>query len=287
MTAALFATSVLLWGGGALMSALQAGIVPAPVSVSYRMAAAAVLLLGWAGLRGVRLTVPAPDRLWVAAQGVLFFGVPFTAFYEATRLIPSGLAALVLSMAPVFATVLAGLCLGSRPTLRTVSGIALGTVGVALVFGLDLPATLDPATALRGLGLSLVAAGATAGGTVIGARNQRAGLPVLATLAWGAIVGAMAAAGWAMAIGADFTFDPSARYMLSLAYLAVLASVAAFLIYFELVGRLGPGRAAYIFAVVPVVALLLSSLFEGLALAPLAILGVAIILAGNLIVLRG
>lgn len=287
MTAALFAASALLWGGGALMSALQAGIVPAPVSVSYRMAIAALLLLAWATVRGVPLGLKRADLGWVILQGVLFFGFGFTAFYEATRLIPSGLAALVLSTAPVFATLLARITLGVPVAARVLFGIGLGVTGVALVFGVDLPSHLDPATALRGLGLSLLAALATAAGTVIGARHQRAGLPVLATLGWAAAIGAAATAAWAIAIGDVFTFDPSPRYVLSLAYLAVLASVAAFLIYFHLVGRLGPGRAAYALAVVPVVSLLLSSLFEGLALDSLAVAGVGTILAGNVIVLRG
>jgi drug/metabolite transporter (DMT)-like permease len=201
--------------------AWQTGIVPAPVSVNYRMAIAALILLGWATAR------------------------------------------------------------------RIPGGIALGIAGVALVFGVDLPPGLEPGAAVAGLAWALAAALATAGGTVIGAGNQRAGIPIVTTLVWGAIVGAAGTALWSLAAGLEFRFDPSSRYVVSLAYLAILASVAAFLIHFHLVGRIGPGRAAYALAVVPVIALLLSSLFEGLVLTPGAGAGVALILTGNVLVLRG
>ncbi|MDF1793554.1 MAG: DMT family transporter [Thalassobaculaceae bacterium] len=287
MTAALFAVSALLWGGGALASVLQAGLVPAPVSVSYRMAIAALVLLAWAMMRRIPLALPVRDGVWVAAQGLLFFALAFTSFYEATSRIPGGLAALVLSTAPVFATLLARVTLSAPINPRCALGISLGIAGVALVFGVDVPPGLDPHTALAGLFWALAAALATAAGPVIGARNQRAGIPVVTTLVWGAIVGAVATALWALGSGLEFRFDPSVRYVASLAYLAIMASVVAFLIYFHLVGRLGPGRAAYALAVVPVVALLLSALFEGLALTPVAGGGVVLILTGNVLVLRG
>lgn len=287
MTGVLFAVSALLWGGGALASAMQAGLVPAPVSVSYRMAIAALVLFGWATVRRVPLGLRISDGAWVAAQGVLFFGMAFTCFYEATSRIPGGLASLVLSTAPVFATLLARATLGAPIPSRAVIGIGLGIAGVALVFGVDLPSGLDPQTTITGMLWAVAAALATAGGTVIGARNQRAGIPVVTTLVWGAVVGAGATALWALGTGLDFRFDPSARYIASLAYLALMASVVAFLIYFHLVGKIGPGRAAYALAVVPVVALLLSAWFEGLVLTPGAGLGVALVLAGNVLVLRG
>jgi drug/metabolite transporter (DMT)-like permease len=287
MTGVLFAVSALLWGGGALASAMQAGLVPAPVSVSYRMAIAALVLLVWATVRRVPLGLRMSDGAWVAAQGILFFGMAFTCFYEATSRIPGGLAALVLSTAPVFATLLARVTLGAPIPPRAMIGIALGVAGVAMVFGLDLPASLDPRATTAGMLWAVGAALATAGGTVIGARNQRAGIPVVTTLVWGAVVGALATALWALGTGLDFRFDPSARYVASLAYLALVASVAAFLIYFHLVGKIGPGRAAYALAVVPVVALLLSALFEGLVLPPAAAGGVALVLTGNVLVLRG
>src|SRR5689334_19871324 len=112
MTAALFALTALLWGGGALATAMQAGVTPAPWSVALRMVLAGLILLGYGRLRGVPLGIPRKDRPAVALQGLLFFAIAFIAFYEATARMPSGLAALVLSTSSLFAAVIARATLG-------------------------------------------------------------------------------------------------------------------------------------------------------------------------------
>lgn len=104
-------------------------------------------------------------------------------------------------------------------------------------------------------------------------------------LAWGAFVGAAASALWAVATGTPFAADVSLSYVTSFLYLAVAASCITFMLYFELVRRLGPGRAAYTLALVPLVALVLSALFEHLALGWPVLAGAAAILAGNVLVL--
>nr|WP_308422386.1 DMT family transporter [Aliidongia dinghuensis] len=104
--------------------------------------------------------------------------------------------------------------------------------------------------------------------------------------AGGAAIGAVASAGWAVLTGRPLVLDLSAHYLASLIYLAIAASCGAFMLYFELVRRLGPGRAAYTLATVPVVALVLSTLFENLQLDGRIVLGAAAVLAGNILVLR-
>ena len=90
---------------------------------------------------------------------------------------------------------------------------------------------------------------------------------------------------WAVATGASFAADASVSYLLSFLYLAVAASCVTFMLYFELVRRLGPGRAAYTLAVVPLVALVLSALFEHLTLGWPVLAGASAILLGNVLVL--
>lgn len=285
MTALLFATVVLIWGAGALATGMQVVIVPPPWSVALRMLVAGTLLLAIARWRREPLAVAKPDRPFVALQGLLFFAVAFMAFYEATRHIASGLAALVLSTSSLLAALIGRATLGSALPASLVAGAALGIAGVAIVFGPAL-VTLAPQTSL-GAALAGFAAVATAGGTVVGARNQRAGLPATVLVGWSALVGAAASALWALVSAAPLPLDLSVRYLGSLFYLAVFATCIATIAFFELVRRLGPGRAAYAFTVVPVLALVLSALFEGLRLDLRIALGAAVILAGNLLVLRG
>lgn len=301
MNAFLFVFTALLWGGGALATAFQAGPVPALVSVGYRMVTAGLLMMLWARWRGVTLTVPRADRPWVLVQGVLFFGLAFIAFYNAVRLIPSGPAALVLSTSSVFAALFGRLVLGTRLTIRHGIGLALGILGVAVVFSTDILALLgggrpyggtggdggsDAAMVAAGLGWAALAAIAAGFGTVIGARNQSRGLAMETVITWGGLIGGATAFAAALLSGQPIRFDPSLRYVASLAYLAVPASCVNFLVYFSLVRRIGPGRAAYAMALVPLVALSLSWGFEGLVLTPVILAGAAIILAGNVLVLR-
>src|SRR5581483_8369997 len=91
---------------------------------------------------------------------------------------------------------------------------------------------------------------------------------------------------YAAAVGRHFVFDPSAHYLFSLGYLALFGSVIAFGAYLTLVGRIGADRAGYTAAVIPVVALLLSVCFEHLHLGAAEIVGIALCVAGNVLVLR-
>ncbi|WP_426434273.1 DMT family transporter [Bradyrhizobium genosp. P] len=283
MTALLFGLTAMLWGGGALATAMQAGVTPAPWSVALRMALAGLILLGFGLIRGIPLAIPSRDRAAVALQGLLFFSVAFVAFYEATARMPSGLAALVLSTSSLFAALIARAALGASISSGFVWGALCGIVGLAIIF---VPGVTAPgATPLAGFAWALVAAIATGAGTTIGARNQRAGLPVVAVLGWGALVGATASALWAAATGATFAVDVSVPYLASFLYLAVAASCITFMLYFELVRRLGPGRAAYTLALVPLVALVLSALFEHLSLGWPVLAGAVAILLGNVLVL--
>ncbi|MCC8958215.1 DMT family transporter, partial [Bradyrhizobium sp. Pear77] len=134
MTAALFALTALLWGGGALATAMQAGVTPAPWSVALRMALAGLILLGYGRLRGVPLAIPRKDRLAVALQGLLFFAIAFIAFYQATARMPSGLAALVLSTSSLFAAVIARAALGVPISPTFVWGTLCGILGLAIIF---------------------------------------------------------------------------------------------------------------------------------------------------------
>ena len=74
--------------------------------------------------------------------------------------------------------------------------------------------------------------------------------------------------------------------MLSLGYLAILGSIAAFASYLTLLKRIGAARAGYIGVMVPIVALLLSAAFEGFRFHALTWLGIGVSVAGNVLILR-
>ena len=117
-------------------------------------------------------------------------------------------------------------------------------------------------------------------------RNHGAGLPVWQTMAWGMLYGALFTLALTLALGRPLAFEPTPAYVLSLLYLVVFGSILAFGGFLTLLGRIGAARAGYIGVMVPIVALVISALFEGYRWEWLALAGVAVSVAGNVIILR-
>jgi drug/metabolite transporter (DMT)-like permease len=107
------------------------------------------------------------------------------------------------------------------------------------------------------------------------------------TMAWGMLYGSLLALLITLASGKGLAFEATLPYVLSLLYLAILGSVLAFGAYLTLLQRIGVARSGYIGVMVPIVALLISAAFEGFRWHPLTGIGIAISVAGNVLVLRG
>ena len=123
-------------------------------------------------------------------------------------------------------------------------------------------------------------------GNFAAVRNQRNGVALLPGIAWGMSYGALTAAVVASLHGVHWSFDTSARYVLSMVYLAVFGSVIAFAAYLTLLRRIGPGPAGYVGVATPVLAMAISTLFEGYRWTSFGVLGVALAIAGNWLALR-
>ncbi|MEQ8333572.1 DMT family transporter [Nisaea sp.] len=286
MSLFLFFSTALIWATGAFVTTLQAGIVPIPVSVGYRMTLMAIAMLAVILATRAPLRVRRADVPWLAVHAAVFFALNFICFYNATTYIPSGVAALALSTSPIFATIFGFLVLQERVRPRAILGMVIGIGGLGVIVAPDLAGHSGGSTLLSGMLWALGASFGTAVGTVIGARNQRAGVPTFTANFWGALGGAAIGFGLALAGGLPIVIDWSPRYIGSLLYLGIAASSFAFLMFFSLVTRIGPGRAAYIFTVVPVIALLISTLLEGVELTAIIVGGTAMILTGNVLVLK-
>ncbi len=286
----LYLASVLIWGSTWIAITFQYGPVPAEVSVAYRFWLAALLLVGWCLARGLRLRFSLREHAWMALQGVVIFGVNYVCVYLAEQRIPSGLTATLFSLMVFCNQVGARLAFGTPLTPKSLAGSALGVAGVALIClpgtGASLGAGMRSGVG-AGLALGLVGTVSASLGNLVSQRNQRAGLPVLQGNAFGMLYGAAAVTLYVLALGRPLVFDPSPRYLASLAYLAVFGSVLAFGAYLTLVGRIGAGRAGYAMVAIPLVALALSTLFEGLTWHPSLALGIALCLGGNVLVLSG
>jgi drug/metabolite transporter (DMT)-like permease len=115
---------------------------------------------------------------------------------------------------------------------------------------------------------------------------QRRGVPLPAAIAWAMTYGVGVLLGISLVRGQAFVIEPTATYVASILYLAIGASVLAFAAYLALLRRIGAARAGYSTVLFPIVALTISTLVEGYVWTGFGVLGVALALAGNVLVLR-
>ena len=277
----LFAISTAIWGSTWLAIKFQLGDVAPEVSVALRFALAALLLGAWCAVTGRSLRFDRRTHAFLALQGVLLFGLNYVAVYWAEQHATSGLVAVLFSTIVFMNPVGERIVFGTALTLRTLIAAALGVLGVALLFVPELTHVRHGGDAALGILLGLGATAIASAGNLAAMRNQRAGIPVLTGNAWAMAYGALTAAAIGLALGASWTFDFSAPYLVSLLYLAVIGSVVAFGAYLTLLKEVGSARASYVAVATPVVAMLLSPLFEGYRWTPLAAFGVVLAVAGN------
>jgi len=277
----LYIVTVFIWGSTWLGIKFQLGQVDPLVSVVYRFCMATVLLFAWCGLRGLNMRFVLRDHLFIALQGACLFAVNYWLFYLAEVHLTSGIVAVVFSTI-VFWNIINGRIFLKTPIrANVVCGSGLGIVGIGLVFWPELSVFSLADAGFKGFLLSVAATLMASFGNILSARNQRHGLPVVQTNAYGMAYGALLMLAVAMAAGKPFDIDPSATYILSLVYLALFGSVVAFGCYLTLVGRIGADRASYATLLFPIIALIISTLFEGYRWSLPAVAGVAVILAGN------
>lgn len=282
----LYLITVAIWGSTWLAIEFQLGVVPPEVSVFYRYALAAMILFGWCLARGLRMAFDVRAHLTFALLGLLLFGLNYIVSYHAQRYITSALMAIAFSMMVWMNIANARLFFGVRASGRVAFGAILGVLGVVIMFAPAVTALSFSDVTVYGAALSMLGAYIASLGNMVSQAAQRRRLPIIQSNAWGMFYGALFTGAIALVQGNEFVFDWRAGYVLSLLYLAIFGSIVAFGAYLTLLGRIGAHKAGYAVILFPLVALVLSMLFEGLVLtAPVAI-GGALALIGNYFVMR-
>jgi drug/metabolite transporter (DMT)-like permease len=284
--AALYAGTVFLWGTSWIALHAQLGVVAPEVSALWRFLIAAAVMWGWVLARGERIAYPAADHVRFAATGACLFSLNFTLFYYGGLTIPSGLLAVIFSLASIFNLLLAALLLRQPIELRVAAGGAVGAAGIGLLFWPEIAGATAGAGAPAGLALCIAGTLCFCVGNMIATSTQRRGVPLLPAVAWAMLYGVAVLFALCLVRRQAFIVEPTLVYAASILYLALGASVAAFFCYLTLLRRLGAARAGYATVLFPVVALAVSTVVEGYHWTALGALGVACALAGNVLVLR-
>ncbi len=281
----LFTASVLIWGSTWLAIEFQLGVVAPEVSLVYRFLAASGMLFVWCFIKRLPLTFKLKGHFWFALMGLLLFGLNYVLAYRAQIYITSALSAIAFSSLLWMNIINSRIFFGVRAGRRLYGGALLGTIGICVLFGPRVGEISLSDGIFYGSLLAVLSALLASFGNMASQSAQKARLPVVQSNAWSMLYGCAFTAVLAFAGGHEYTFDWSPGYVVSLAYLVIFGSVLAFGAYLTLLGRIGAHKAGYVVVMFPVVALILSMLFEGLRLDTGVIAGTLLVLSGNLLVL--
>ncbi len=282
----LYLVTVLVWGTTWLAIEFQLGVVSPEVSVFYRYAIATALLFAWCLARGLNLKFDRRAHSRFVLLGMLLFCLNYIVMYHAQQYITSALTAIAFSTMLWMNIINARIFFGVRAGGRVIVGALLGIIGIVVLFMPQIDrVSLSDAT-LYGAALCVLGALIASLGNMVSQSAQNDGLPVMQSNAWGMLYGSILTGAIAFGQGQEFSFDWSLTYVSSLLYLIIFGSIIAFGAYLTLLGRIGAHKAGYAVVMFPVVALVVSVFFEGLQITANIVVGVTLVLLGNIFILQ-
>lgn len=274
----LFVSLSLIWGASFLfmaigLDAFHPGLVTW-LRVGFGAAVIAILP------KARKTKIETRDLSRVGILGLVWIALPMTLFPIAQLWIDSAVAGMLNGATPIFTALLATILLRALPGRLQMAGLAVGFVGIVAI---ALPSAGTGTTATIGVVMVLVAtiAYAVALNMVAPLQQRYGSLPVIARAQWVAAA-AVTPFGIYGLTQSSFAW-PS---LLALLAVGVLGTGVAFVLMGTLSGRVGPTRSAFITYVIPVVALILGVVFRNEIVAPVAVIGVVLVIAGALLASR-
>ncbi len=284
-----FLLVALIWGSTWLVIKDQISAVPPGWSVTWRFLLASFGMVILAHFRGESLRLPLGGQRLALLVGVPQFCLNFQFVYRAEHYLTSGIVAVLFAMLLVPNALFSRLFLGTKLSGRFLLGSLVAITGIGLLLLHEYRiAPLDgsaQASVLLGIGFIICALLSASIGNVLQATEQARRMPVIPLLAWAMIWGTVANIVLSWIISGPPQFDPRPQYFAGIVYLALIGSVVTFPLYFGLIRTMGAGRAAYNGVLVPVIAMGLSTMFEGYRWSLLAVAGAVVAMTGLLIAL--
>jgi drug/metabolite transporter (DMT)-like permease len=279
----LFSVVVLIWGSTWLAITFQFGEVDSSLSVAIRFFFAALILLAYCKFKGLSLALPKHIHFKMAGVGLCLYTLDYSLLYQSQQYIISAIVAL-MSSGMVYINVILRRVLLKKPIRPEVMiGATFGMVGIGLIFLPEFSKVSTNDYLLLGISFALASFFFASLGNVISERILDHGTPVIQMNFWAMSYGVIFLTASAVAGGAEIVIPSNPNYYYSLIYLIVFGSVLAFGAYMQLVKQMGSDKAAYVVLVYPIVALILSTIFEGYQWQAEAFIGVVVVLLGNAI----
>lgn len=282
-----FGIVTLIWGSTWLVITGQLGVVPPTWSVTYRFLVGGVAMLAWAAWSRQPLWLDARGMGFAALLGLMQFVLNFNFVYRAEMHVTSGLVAVVFALLLVPNAILSRIFLGQRMGRQLLIGSVVAMAGVALLFIHEI--RRDPLASgevYYGIGVTLLGVMCASVANIMQATETSKRYPMATTIAWAMLLGAGMDGAFAWATTGPPVFEWTATYIAGVLYLGIVASAVAFPLYFGIIRVIGPAKAAYSSVLIPVIAMLLSTVFEGYRWSLLAGAGAALAGAGLVVALK-
>ena len=284
---AVFILLALVWGSTWLVIKDQIGTVPPAWSVVWRFMLASAAMALFALARGERLRLTGRELALAAAMGLFQFSLNFQLIYRSEHYLTSGLVAVVFALMILPNAVLGRIVLGTPLSARFIAGSAIALGGIGLLMLHEYRSAPLGEGVLAGMALVALAILSVSVGNLLQATPTARGVPVVPLLAWGMVWGVAFSMAYAIVSTGWPRLDPRPAYLAGIAYLGLAGSALTFPLYSQLLRDWGPGKAAYNSVAVPVVAMALSTLFEGYRWTTLAAGGALLALIGLVVALSG
>ncbi len=282
-----FLLVTLIWSSTWIVIKDQIGTVPAPWSVTYRFLIAAAAMFAIASATGARLAIGREGHVLAAVLGTAQFGFNFNFVYAAEHYVTSGLVAVVFALLMVPNALFSRLFFAQPISRRFLAGSAVALAGVALLFVQEARASsTSPAATLAGIGLTLLGVLCASAANVMQLSEGVKARPLAALLAWAMLYGAVLDAVLALVLHGPPVAEARIGYWAGLLYLGLIGSALTFPLYFDVIRRIGPGKAAYSAVLIPILAMAISTFAEGYRWSALAAAGGVLAILGLVIALR-
>ncbi|WP_144392352.1 DMT family transporter [Pleionea sediminis] len=281
----LYIATVIIWGTTWFAIEFQLGEVAVEVSLIYRFLIAAIIMWTFCSFAKISLKLRATDHFFIFILAGFNFGFNYLILYWAQEYLTSAMSSIAFSTLLLMNIVNTRIFFGKPVAKRVIVGALMGVCGIAALFWQDIKDFNLTGAAITGLLLALGGTFLASLGNMVSVRNTSKGVSVIQGNTWGMLYGTIILALYALVRGSEFTISLLPSYWISLLYLAIFGTVIAFACYFILFQNIGPEKASYVIVLFPLVAVILSTLYEGFIWHLSTIIGFTLVLSGNALVL--
>jgi len=282
----LFIATLLCWGPTWYVIKFQLGTVDPMVSVFYRFFLASLIILLACVIKKLPLKFSLKEHFYIAVLGILLFNVNYVIFYLSTQYLISGFVALCFSSI-LFMNVINNIIFHKNlPNIKTIIGGTIGTMGLIFIFFDEISNFTFSNMTSYGIFLGIIATYFASLGNLVSAHTSKINLPVVPVTGYGMLYGSISLLIFLLITKIPFSFEYSLKYNLSLVYLSVFGSVFGFSLYLSLIKKIGSNDAAYVAIIMPLIALLVSTIFEELMWDVNLVIGAIMIIFGNILILK-